>query len=409
MHFSVFANDAALFNVVATGTPAQVSISLCLNAKGMLSCEKQTVSALSLSITPTVPNHTYPEAGIYVNTPGYTIGSLGLDCVMLDNGYCVFSVSSSAPKSITLTSSTKSPRFAYIGNFSDSVMTQCPVNSDGTLGTCVDLTGPDNMDTNLFNQPLDVAFNAAGTLAYIANYCGGNILRCMVDPALGTFSDCLMVADILGDFSVRPESVNLNNSGTLAYIGNHADTTPMVICSIDAVTGLFNACNGTSQLFDYATNVIFNSAGTSAYVGQWHDAYIYLCEVDIGSGTFNSCIPTPVSANLGGPAGIAFNPSKNMVYITAADFTGTFPPSPIHKCTVNLDQSLTCSDTSDNLAAFNMPTGIEINAAGTFAYISNYGTNMISYCAINGSGDLINCQNTGSTATTSLFGMTLLY
>src|SRR6185295_17646149 len=85
---NAFAKDGRLFSVSASGTPATVNISLCLNAKAILSCEQLTVSALDLTIAPTIPNHTYPFAGIFVNTPGYTVASLGLACTMLDNGYC---------------------------------------------------------------------------------------------------------------------------------------------------------------------------------------------------------------------------------------------------------------------------------------------------------------------------------
>ncbi|MCX7125776.1 MAG: hypothetical protein NTU49_08585, partial [Gammaproteobacteria bacterium] len=68
---SIFA--AAFFNITATGPSAQVNITLCLNGKAPLSCQNYTVSALNLSIKTTVPNHIYPDAGIKINTPGYSI------------------------------------------------------------------------------------------------------------------------------------------------------------------------------------------------------------------------------------------------------------------------------------------------------------------------------------------------
>ena len=91
-----------LFNVSATGTPANVSITLCLNGKGPLSCQNYNVSALTLSISTTIPNHVYPLAGIKINTPGYVLANLGLDCTTDDNSYCLFSVSSSQTKTISL-------------------------------------------------------------------------------------------------------------------------------------------------------------------------------------------------------------------------------------------------------------------------------------------------------------------
>ena len=92
---SAIAGDL-LFNVSATGTPANVSITLCLNGKGSLSCQNYDVSALRLSIFTTAANHTYPFAGIRINTPGFTPH----DCTPISNGYCLFSVSNAAPASI---------------------------------------------------------------------------------------------------------------------------------------------------------------------------------------------------------------------------------------------------------------------------------------------------------------------
>lgn len=42
-----------LFNIAATGTPANINLTLCLNGNGPLSCQNYTVSSLSLNITTT--------------------------------------------------------------------------------------------------------------------------------------------------------------------------------------------------------------------------------------------------------------------------------------------------------------------------------------------------------------------
>ena len=96
---SIHAGTGTLFNVTATGTPGNVSIILCLNGVGMLSCQNYMVSALNITMTPTIPNHVYPSIGIKINTAGYTFE----DCVPNPNGYCLFSASQSQPKTISLT------------------------------------------------------------------------------------------------------------------------------------------------------------------------------------------------------------------------------------------------------------------------------------------------------------------
>lgn len=96
---SAFAKSALFFNVSATGTPANISITLCLNGKGAISCQNYNVSALTLKILTTIPNHVYPFAGIKINTPGYGLSG----CTMSSNGYCLFSVSNTSPALILLT------------------------------------------------------------------------------------------------------------------------------------------------------------------------------------------------------------------------------------------------------------------------------------------------------------------
>ncbi len=96
---NVFSGSGLLFNVSATGTPSNMNITLCLNGKGPLSCQNYNVSALTLSILTTIPNRTYPFAGIKINTPGYVLSG----CDLNGNGYCLFSVSNTKPAIIPVT------------------------------------------------------------------------------------------------------------------------------------------------------------------------------------------------------------------------------------------------------------------------------------------------------------------
>ncbi|KTC92359.1 hypothetical protein [Legionella cincinnatiensis] len=89
-----------LFNIKATGgAPGTLSLTLCLNGKGPLSCQDYSVGNLNLSILSTIPNHTYAAAGIKINTPGYKLTG----CTLINNGYCLFTVSNTSAASITIT------------------------------------------------------------------------------------------------------------------------------------------------------------------------------------------------------------------------------------------------------------------------------------------------------------------
>ncbi|KTD70803.1 hypothetical protein [Legionella tucsonensis] len=97
---NLWAGTGSLFSIMGSGTPAEVNITLCLNAKGPVSCQNYHVSAVNLSILTKTPNHTYPFAGIKINTPYYSIANVGLNCTLLSNGFCMFSVSNVSPAMI---------------------------------------------------------------------------------------------------------------------------------------------------------------------------------------------------------------------------------------------------------------------------------------------------------------------
>jgi hypothetical protein len=100
--YAQFTHAGLLFNVSATGgAPSQLQLTLCLNGIGAVSCQNYTVNNLNLYITTTIPNHTYPSAGIKINTPGYTLSG----CTMTANGYCLFTVSNTMPATIGITNS----------------------------------------------------------------------------------------------------------------------------------------------------------------------------------------------------------------------------------------------------------------------------------------------------------------
>jgi hypothetical protein len=107
------------FNVASSGLPAQISMVICLNGAGPLSCQNYTASATNFTITSNIPHHTYPGAGIKITTPGYTLNG----CTMNSNGYCIFSVSDtqaaniqSAPSSCLAGSVVFTPTVTQLNN-----------------------------------------------------------------------------------------------------------------------------------------------------------------------------------------------------------------------------------------------------------------------------------------------------
>lgn len=55
-----------------------------------------------LNIKTTKQNHTYPAAGIKIETDGFDLAKVGKQCKLNKNGYCLFSVSDTQEKSLTI-------------------------------------------------------------------------------------------------------------------------------------------------------------------------------------------------------------------------------------------------------------------------------------------------------------------
>ena len=91
-------SSTSFFNVFSTGTPLTANLTLCLNGNGPLSCQTYNASASNLMISINISGHSYPNAGIRINNPGYTLTG----CVQQSNGYCLFSISPSEVKLISI-------------------------------------------------------------------------------------------------------------------------------------------------------------------------------------------------------------------------------------------------------------------------------------------------------------------
>lgn len=131
---AIFAGTGNLFNVTSSGgTLAQtVSFTLCLDISGKspLSCQQYTTQQATLSIFTTIPNHTYYTAGIKINTPGYTVGS-----ITSSNGYAnIGVVSNTQAASVAVSGSMLGYTVTPTGDGNESITPSTPqtVNENAT-------------------------------------------------------------------------------------------------------------------------------------------------------------------------------------------------------------------------------------------------------------------------------------
>lgn len=384
---STFAGSGPLFQVTATGAPAQVSITLCLNAKGPLSCQNFSVSALNLTITTTIPNHVYPLAGIKINTPGYTLADLGAACTPMSNGMCQFSVSDTLAKAIAVGSNSV-PQYAYVTNTNDTPnsVSSCLINrTTGVLSGC-----GSSISVPLFNDSNSIALNLASAHAYITNFSSSSVTLCTIDGITGGLTGCANTASfanprfitlnsamtrayVAGAAGVSLYSVNsgsgeltfvsnynigdangiaLNPAGTLAYVVLSDDTVQR--CAIDGASGgVITPCTSTGSGFDGAQRITLNSVGTFAYVTNSGSQDITVCSVYSNSGNLSNCSRTAQGV-FGGFANMAVNWSNTKAYVP-----DTFSPTLVSLCSINANGTLS-GCTNSGGTNFNGPKGVAL-------------------------------------------------
>jgi large repetitive protein len=302
---SVFSGSGLLFNVSATGTPANVDITLCLNGKGPLSCQHYHVSALALSIRTTAPNHTYPAAGIIVNTPGYKIGNLGVDCTLYKNGYCLFSVSNTQSQTI------------YIAGGPALTANVQPANQTKNSGQSATLT-----------------VNASGgTAPYSYQW-----YSC-------TDSSCTTATTIAGETN-STYNPSTAATGTFYYRAVVADAVHAMVTTNVATLTVNNALSATvtssSLVVDSGQTATFTAnpiGGTAPFSYQW-----YSC-------TTSSCT---TATTIAGETNNTYNPSTaatGTYYYRAVVGDATAAAATTNVATLSVNNALSATVTPSNLSA----------------------------------------------------------
>ncbi len=401
---SVFSGGGTLFNVSATGTPAQVSITLCLNGTGPLSCQYYNVSALTLSILTTIPNHTYSFAGIKINTPGFTPQG----CTPISNGYCLFSVSYATPARIFISKNSGYPIGGTISGLTTnglvlqnngadnltvasgatSFQFSTPVAFGGSYNVTVQqqptgltCTVGNGSGSYVMANVTNVSITCHAPTAYVTNLSDNTVSICPVNSD-GSLGACTTSTGN-GTFSY-PEGMTINPARTFAYVVNN-NTSTISICPVNSDGSLGTCTTSTGNgTFSLPNGISLNSSGTFAYVGNASTSTISICPVN-SDGSLGTCTTSSGNGTFNGPNAVVINPAGTFIYVP------NFNVSTVSICSVNSDGSLsTCTPSSGN-GTFNIPTGISLNSSGTFAYITNSGNNTVSICPVNNNGSLGAC------------------
>jgi hypothetical protein len=182
-----------------------------------------------------------------------------------------------------------------------------------------------------------------------------------------------------------------------AYVTQYTNTTSVVVCTVDPVSGLFSNCvdaGGHSVLDNnHPQSIVVNSAGTTAYLTAYTDTpFAYQCTINPTNGTFTACTSTNITTPIGYTPEygmLALNSANTMTYLADAESnTGRILACPINNNVI----SATCSDTGATGLSNGAPVGIVLNAAQTQAYLGDYDISFVTQCAVNGS-TFSSCSN----------------
>ena len=254
---------------------------------------------------------------------------------------------------------TPDDQFAYVANN----------NNDGIAGA--DSVSVINIQNNMlvqtihdasFNEPYTVTINAAGTRAYVTNSNSTTVT--VIDIPSNK------VIAIIGGFD-GPSGFAITPDGTKAYVNNYG-----------APGGLLSGNGKTVRVVDLNTNTIIGAPITvdqapASLAITPNGEFVYVINYvtgNPGTGTI-SIIQTSNNTVVGritgfsGPFSIVINADGTTAYVT--NF-GSNNFSPVGTTVSVVD--LTTNTISNTIKLGTQPSGIALTPNGRFAYVTNYNT-----------------------------------
>lgn len=201
--------------------------------------------------------------------------------------------------------------------------------------------------------------------------------------------------------SSNPSIATISNTGLATGI-DIVDNPNTTIITANLGSVVSNNALLTVASFVYVSN--FGNSGPKANTVDY-------CPVQAG-GSLGTCVDTG-GTGFSEPTYIALNPANTLAYIT--NDSGASPGGQISLCSINQEDGSFLNNLVDTCAytatefTFSTPTGIVVNPANTYAYVTNFqpGANTVSFCQINPDGTLNNCSDTGGTGFTQPLSIAL--
>lgn len=280
-------------------------------------------------------------------------------------------------------------QFAYIaddakGNF----ITICPINANQSFGACFTQTN------SSFKFPVDIVVNSTANRAYVLNAGDSTIESCAIN-ANGTLENCVETAS--PQFVSSPGGLRLSPNNMFLYLsGNfHPGANQLSKCVInpDLTVGTCTLTPTAPPFFDSpAGRITFNPSGTFAYIANQVTMSVTSCQVNPATGDLFACIDNVVSGSFF-PAGIDVDTAGTFAYVPVSDLASI---SQVLGCPI-IGGIVSSSCTTSNSPLFNFTSGTSslFLSNKQVAYLPNFLSDTVTGCVAS-SGVLSNCVNTGN-------------
>jgi hypothetical protein len=387
----------------------------------------------NLNIRSNISGRTYPNAGIKINTAGYSLANPGSDCTMHDNGYCLFSANNASLKTIELSSSPGAVNItlclnatgplscqsynipsnfhtAYITNYQtssvtsplQSTVTKCSIASDGTFSSC------SSAGATGLNHPVGITLNPAETKAYITNLWptginANSVSLCPINSD-GNFGSCTDSG--AGGIFNEPTSIAISAFNDFAYITNYGNWT-VSKCLINSSNGTFYSCSSTGSGFRSPQVIVINHTQTFAYVSNINSFLpVSKCVINSTTKELSSCTDSGnTGVSLFDIGSMTLNNVGNMMYFTLNGANGPPGDARTGQCPINTSTGdfENCTYSTENTGDISS-SGIALNENDNLAYVvgtAGFTDSKFYECTIS-SGAISTCAN-NSTIASSLW------
>ncbi len=339
--FSVGQNSPK--NIGITGTGNNVSMRLCLNARGPVSCQQYNVS-LSSSSGSTITDYVYIVNSLSNSVTlceGSSNGTLG-NCS--DSG----ATNLGGPRGIARHPSLN---VVYIANSSGNAITYCNINTTTKkLENCVSNSGLG------LNQPSGLAVGVVSLTPYlyVTNF-GSNLVKyCQLDGATGAITSC---TDATSSFGTSLYGIALNPTASIAYVssnGTHqlykcdvGPGTPTLSCALNFS---FSSPSLNPELMTFVASTFPNYL----YVPTNGDGAVQKCELSNIGGNINTC--TALVPGLSDPKQTVLNNVGNYA------FTTNEGSNSVTSCTYDALTGDLAACTNSGATGLSAPSGILVTS-----------------------------------------------